>query len=150
MTLFKSICAAAALISIASLFLPKRAGVRKATVTAFSLIFLLAILPRGGLSELSSLLSLPDTPAVQESESYEQAVKESFLDGVKQDLCSRFDLDKEALSVESDLSLTAGEAHLSYLHILLGGKNFFADVPSVLRYVEGSYGVDCEVKLIGD
>ena len=140
---------AAALVSLALLFFPERRGLRRTAQTAFSLLFLLLLLPRDGSFLPKELLSLSDPPKIEAGTDYQNALSSSVSEGIRRDLASRFSLSEADLSIETDLILTEEALTGSYLYLFLGGKNFFADATAILRYVESTYGVRCEVCYVG-
>ncbi len=146
----KSLCAASALLSLSLLLFPNRQGLKRAAGIVFSLLFLLLLLPRDGSFSLDTLLSLSDPPDVAAGELYENALATSVTEGIREDLATRFSLDEDALRIETDLCLSAEALSGSYLRLYLGKENFFADATGVLRYVEKTYSVSCEVCYVRD
>lgn len=147
---FKTLCVCAAFLSLAVLFLPEKPGIRKASLSAFSLLFLLLLIPKDGTFDLNSLLSLSDSPEAEVGDAYTETVTEAVERGILADLCSRFSLSAEGISVESDLLPCSEGFSGTYLHLWLGKENFFADAGAVIRYVENTYNVDCEVHFVGN
>ena len=146
---FKTLCTAAAFLSLALLFVPEKKGIRDATFTAFSLLLLLLLFPKDGTFSLSSLITLEEVEEMPSDGIYEETVKGAVADGIKKDIVNRFSLDANAVTVKSDLTLTETGLSGSYLSLSLGKENFFADVTALLRYIENTYGVDCEVHFLG-
>jgi hypothetical protein len=147
---FKTLCITAAFLSLALLFLPEKPAIRKASVSAFSLLLLLLLIPKDGSFDLSGLLSLSGVPEAEVGDAYTETVTEATRRGILSDLCTRFSLSTEAVIVESDLSPSGEGFSGSYLRLFLGKENFFADAGAVIRYVKNTYGVDCEVRFVGD
>ena len=139
-----------ALLSLATLLLPKEAGIRRASLTLLSLLFLLFLIPKDASFHLSDLLSFPETETPSGDDAYGEALTEGILSGIKSDLCTRFSLAPAALHLEGDLTL-AGEALAgTYLSVSLGKENIFADATGILTYLKKTYGVDCEVHFYGN
>ncbi len=147
---FKTLCVAAAFLSLALLFLPEKPGIRKASLSAFSLLFLLLLIPKDGSFDLHGLLSFSDAPDPEAGDAYTETVTEAVERGILSDLCTRFSLSSENARVESDLSPSSEGVSGSYLRLFLGEENFFADAGAVMRYIKNTYGVDCEVRFVGD
>lgn len=149
MEFLKTVCFTAALLSLATLLLPKRRGLREAMLTAFGLIFLLSVMRADALSSLPTLL-LPETePPVTEGEAYGEALLAGVTAGIKSDLCAKFSLDPEGLTVDCALSVSEKEARLTRVSLVLGKQNFFADATAMLKYTRAAYGLDCEVSFVG-
>jgi len=151
MEFLKTLTTAAALLSVALLFLPKEEGLRRATQTVFSLLFLLLLLPRDGSFSPGDLLPHTEQSApVPPGEEYEDALAHAVTEGIRSDLVNRFSLDPEALVIETDLCLTEEAMTGTYVHLTLSKANFFADATQLLRYVKNTYSVECEVRYAGN
>ena len=140
----------AALLSLATLFLPKEEGVRRASLTLFSLLFLLFLIPKDGSFALSSLITLPETDFSGTSDAFDEALQDGILSGIAGDLCDRFSLAPAALRLEGDLTLAGDALSGTYLSVSLGKENLFADATGILTYLKKTYGVDCEVHFYGN
>jgi len=149
MEFFKTLCVAAALLSLALLVVPEKKGIRDATFTAFSLLLLLFLFPKDGSFSLASLMHFEESEELPSDDAYGETVKEAIAEGIKKDIVTRFSLNAAAITLESDLTLTETGLSGSYLSLSLGKENFFADVTALLRYLENTYGVDCEVHFLG-
>ena len=149
MEFFKTLCTMAAFLSVALLFVPEKKGIREASLTAFALLLLVFLIPKDGSFALSDLLSFEENEQLPSDSIYEETVKKATVEGVRRDLIDRFSLDAEGISLEGDLTLTEEGISGSYLSLSLGKENFFADATALLRYVEKTYGVDCEVHFLG-
>ena len=149
MEFLKTLCSVAALLSLALLFLPEKAGIKRASSTAFALVLLLFLIPRDGTFTLDSLLSFEEQATPPSDDTYEETLASAVTDGIKSDLSSRFSLNAEALIVDTDLAVCDKGITGSYLSISLGKENFFADATSLLRYLKNTYPVDCEVHFLG-
>ncbi len=149
MEFFKTLCTAAALLSLALLFVPEKKGLRDATFTAFSLLLLLLLLPKDGSFTLSSLITFEENETLPPGDAYEETVKAAVNEGIKRDIVDRFSLAPDAVMVDGDLTVTESGLSGSSLSLSLGKENFFADVTALLRYLENTYGVDCEVHFLG-
>ena len=150
MEFLKTLCFTAALLSLATVLLPKRKGLKEAMLTAFGLIFLLSVMRADALSSLPSLLLPEEQPPAEEgAEAYEEALLTGLAAGIKNDLCAKFSLDPEGLAVDCALSLSEGEAHVSRVSLVLKNQNFFADATAMLKYTRAAYGLDCEVSFVG-
>ena len=143
-----TVVAAVALYAVGVALAPEREGIRKACLTAFSLLLILSLLPKGGLGDLSLALPLPDEETVGE-ETYAAQLKKTTEESVARELRERFSIAEGSLSVSSDFSYRAGEVSLSYIAVTLGKSGFLADIPTLVRYVEENYKVRCEVKTDG-
>lgn len=150
MEFFETLCVSSALLSLALLFVPEKKGIREASITAFSLLLLLFLIPKDGSFSISSLLSFEENIELPSDGVYEGTVKEALSEGIRRDLIDRFSLKKEGISVDTDLTLGEEGIFGSYLSLSLGKENLFADVTAILRYIENTYGVDCEVHFLGD
>lgn len=150
MEFLKTLCTAAAFLSLALLFVPDRDGVRRASLTVLSLLFLLFLIPKDGSFDITALLSFAEAEEYPDGDAYNEAISKGIKEGIKKDLCSRFSLSKEGIRLDTDLSLDTGALSGSYLSLALGKENFFADASGVLAYLEKTYGVDCEVYFYGD
>lgn len=141
----KSLCTAATLLSVSLFPFPARQGLRRAAGIVFALLFLLLLLPRDGSFSLDTLLVFSDPPEISVGEAYESVLASSVAEGIREDLASRFSLNKNAFAIETDLTLSAEALSGSYLRLYLCKENFFADATAILRYVENTYSVSCEV-----
>lgn len=150
MEFFKTLAVAAALLSLSLLFLPEKPGLRRASQTVFSLLFLLLLIPKDGSFVFTDLLPTSSADTVEAEDIYKETLSASVTAGVKADLVSRFSLDPSALSLETDLSLSESALSGSYLRLYLGKENFFADASSILRYVKNTYSLECEVHFVGN
>ena len=148
MSFLKTVVAAAALYAVAVALAPEREGVKKACVTAFSLLLILALLPKGGLGDLSLALPLPDEEAVGE-EVYAEEIKRVTEESIAQELREGFSVAKEDLSLSSDFSYKEGKVTLTRVTVHLRRSGVLANVPSLVRYVEENYKVKCEVRTDG-
>lgn len=150
MDFLKTLCTAAAFLSLALLFIPERAGMRRASITVLSLLFLLFLIPKDGSFDLSSLLSFEKEVEYPAGDAYTETLEKAIKDGIQKDVCSRFALSSDAVLLDTDLTLADGRLTGSYLFLSLGKENFFADATGVLSYLEKTYGVDCEVYFYGN
>lgn len=151
MEFLKPLTFAAAFLSLALLFLPEKEGIRRAATLLFSLLFLLLLLPRDGSFSVSDLLpNVKENAIAEESETYSALLADSVREGIRLDLSGRFALDSEELTLETDISLTEKGISGTYLRLLLGKANFFADATSIIRYAENTYSVICEVSYVGN
>ena len=146
----KALCAMTALLSLATLFLPKEEGLRRASLTLFSLLLLMLLIPKDGSFHLNELLSFPETQAPSAGDAFGEALNEGILSGIAGDLCDRFSLTRSALQIEGDLTLSGEVLSGSYLWVSLGKENLFADATGILTYLKKTYGVDCEVHFYGN
>lgn len=144
MEYLRTVVSAAALYAVAVGLAPEREGIKKTCTLAFSLLLILALLPRGGLFDLSFSLTLPEEEAVGE-EAYAERLKEMTETSIKEELCRRFSVAEERLSVDSDFSYAEGRVSVTRLWVTLSGTGVLADVPALVRYVEEDYGMKCEV-----
>ena len=148
MTYFRSILSGAALLSLALLLVPERESLRRATLTVFSLVLLLLILPTNGTLDLPSLFPAEESEAVPLGEAYIETVKGAITEGVRTDLCTHFSLVPADVRIESDLVLTEEALSGTYLYVYLGKENAGADAASLLRYIQNAYGLRGEVHFI--
>ena len=149
MEFLKTLCAVSALISLALLFLPERQGIKRASYTVFSLILLLFLIPKDGSFQISDLITLDEGASLPEEDLYGDALTAAVAEGIKTDIVSRFSLNGDAVTLKTDITPTEEGLSGSYLSLSLGEENFFADVSSLLRYLENTYSVDCEVHFVG-
>lgn len=145
---FTSLCTGAALLSLALLFVPEKEGIKKTTLSAFSLLFLLCLFPKDGSFSFDSLLLLPEDPPLPDA-GYTETVKDAVKTGIVRDLCDRFSLSEGGILLETDIVVTENGITGSFLRLSLGKENLFADAGAVLRYIKKTYGVDCEVSFHG-
>lgn len=136
-------------MSLLTLLLPEREGVKRAALTAFSLIFLLCLLPGGGDFALPDLFPSHSESEAVSGEVYEQTVKEQAILAVKDDLCRRFALQDNALALAGDVTLDGDGFTIHSLVLTLSGTGFFANVTSLLGYIEENYTKHCEVHFVG-
>lgn len=141
----KAILCALSLISVATALAPSREGVRRATLSAFSIILLFLLLPRGEI-DLSSLFSFDEVITPEASTPvYSEAWREGVENGIRDDLASRFSLDKEDIAVSAALLFEENEVTLTHLSLTLSGGGVYSDATGMLRYIEKSYGVFAEL-----
>ena len=150
MEYLKTLCTAAAFLSLALLFVPERPGLRRASLSLFSLLLLLLLIPKDGSFDPEALLSFAESGDYSVGDAFDATLQEGIAKGVKQDLCERFSLSPDAIRLDSDLTVKDGALTGSYLSVSLGKENFFADATGVLTYLKKTYGVDCEVHFYGD
>ena len=148
MEFLRTAVAAVALYAVGMALTPEKEGIKKACSTAFSLLLILVLLPRGGLGELSFSLFLPEEEVVGE-EVYAEKLKEMTEKSVEEELCQRFSVKEGNLSVASDFSYRNGRVTVTHLTVTLKGTGVLADAPGLLRHVEENYGMECEV-IIGE
>ena len=144
----RSLCCAAALLSLAVLFVPEKDGIKKASLSAFSLLFLLLLFPKDGSFSLNDLLTLPEDTVVSDTQ-YTEVLENAVAQGILLDLCDRFSLSSDGVHIKTDVTVSETGITGSYLHLSLGKENLFADAGAVLRYIKKTYGVDCEVSFLG-
>ena len=144
MGFLRTAVAATALYAVGVALAPEREGIRKACLTAFSLLLLLSLVPKGGLGDLSLSLPLPDEETVGE-EIYAERLKETTEESVARELRERFSVAEGNLSVSSDFLYAEGKVSLSYIAVKLKKGGLLSDVPGLVRYVEENYKVRCEV-----
>ena len=149
MEFLKTLCSVSALLSLALLFLPERQGIKRASYTVFSLVLLLFLIPKDGAFQISELITLEEGAVAPPEEAYQETLAAAVEEGIKADIVSRFSLNADAVTVKTDLALTDDGLVGSRLSLTLGKENLFADVTSLLRYLENTYSVDCEVHFIG-
>ncbi|MBQ9735214.1 MAG: hypothetical protein IJV96_00325 [Clostridia bacterium] len=118
-------------------------------MTAFSLVFLLFLLPSGADFSFPSLLPGIEEGEAVSGEAYEETVKRETLAAVKADLCRRFSIGKDALALSGEITLDGEDFAIRSLTLTLSGTGFFADASSLLRYVEENYTTHCEVHFVG-
>ena len=140
----KTLVAAASLYAVAAALAPEREGVRRATMIAFSVLFMVAILPHGSLPSLDPSLWFPDEEEVNE-EDYAAYLKEATEKSIATELGERFSVGDGDLRVSSDFSYANGRVTVTRLTVMLTPTGFLADVPSLVRYVEEYYEMECEV-----
>ncbi len=148
MEYIKTLVAAASLYAVAAALAPEREGVRRASLIAFSLLFMAAILPRGSLPSLDLSLFFPDEEEVKE-EDYAAFLKETTERSIAADLCERFSITEKNMTLSSDFSYEEGRISVTRLTVALSGTGLLGDVPSLVRYVEEYYGMKCEVVTLG-
>ena len=112
-------------------------------------MLLLLLVPKDGSFSLSSLLHPGENAILPENGIYEETVKTAIADGIKQDLIRRFSLNADDVTLTSDLTVTDTGLSGSFVRLSLGKNNFFADVTAILRYLQNTYPVDCEVQFLG-
>lgn len=143
----KAALSAISLISIASALAPSREGLRRATLSAFSVILLVLLIPRGEL-DFSSLFSFGEADIPEESApAYSEAWKAGVENGIRDDISSRFSLDKEDIAVSCTLLFEENEVEITHLSLTLSGDGVRADATGMLRYIEKNYGVFAELHL---
>lgn len=151
MEFFQALTCAAALLSLALLFLPKDEGIRRGAQTVFALLFLLLLLPRDGSFSLGDFFSYgEDPPVISTGGAYEDTLKYAVQAGITADLSDRFSLDPDGLTIETDILLTEDAVTGTYVYLTLSRENFFADATQLIRYVKNTYSVECEVRYVGN
>ena len=146
MEYFSAALCALALIALASLLLPSREGVRRAALSALSLLLLFMLIPWQGI-DLESILSFPEAEsAPTTSEEYVAVWKEGVENGITLDLCDRFSLVPSGITVDLTLSFE-DEVKITALSLTLSGKNATADATGMLLYLEECYGVYAKIHL---
>ena len=146
----KTVCIGAAFLSLATLLLPEREGVRRASLTAFSLAFLLFLTSIGSDLSLTALLPRVENSEAISGDAYEETVEKETLAALKADLCRRFSIQADALTLSGSISFSEdGALHLDTLVLTLLGTGFFADVGSLLHYIDENYNAECEVHFVG-
>ena len=146
MEYFSAALSAIALVSVASVLTPTREGVRRAAVSALSLILLLLLIPKGEI-DLPALPLFKEEAPPPVSEEYEAVWKTGVENGIKSDLCDRFSLSPDGVSADATLDFSETEIKLTALSLTLSGKNATADATGILRYLEKSYGVYAQIDL---
>ena len=148
MEYIRTLLGAVALLSIATALLPSREGIRRAALSAFSVILLLLLIPKDAPFSFEDVFTIPKEGAVTESApAYGDAWQEGVENGICLDLCEKYDLSASDLSVECRLKETAGEVTIERLSLTLRGKGALADATGMLKYIEKSYGVYAEIHL---
>lgn len=148
MEYFKAAVAALALVSIASALAPAREGVRRATLSALSVILLLLLIPRTGALDLSSLFTWDsDSTTTDSAPVYSEAWQAGVENGIRDDLSARFSLPRESVSVAASLAFTEEEVKITHLSLTLSGDAALGDATGMLLYIEKSYGVYAEIHL---
>ena len=150
MEFLKTLCLCAAFLSLALFFVPEKGGIRRASLTLFSLLFLLFLIPKDGSFDISSLLSFEAPEQLPPSDAYNETLSSGIREDIKKDLCTRFSLSSDAVFLETDMTVKDGKLSGSYLSLSLGRENFFADATGVIAYLQKTYGVDCEVHFYGN
>lgn len=143
MEYLKTAVSAAALYAVAAGLAPEREGVKRACALAFSLLLILALLPKGGLPSLSFPSILPEEEITEED--YAERLKEMTEKSIEEELCRRFSVGAGRLSVDSDLSYAEGKVTVTRLTVTLSGAGILADIPALIKHVEENYGMKCEV-----
>ena len=146
MEYFSAALSSIALISIASVLAPARESVRRASLSALSLILLLFLIPKGEL-DLHALPLFKEEEPPPVSEEYGAVWKEGVESGIKSDLCERFSLSRDGVFADATLSFEEAEIRLCALSLTLSGKNATADATGILRYIEENYGVYAKIDL---
>ncbi len=142
--------ACAVFISLAALLAPVRESVRRACLSAFSVVFLFALIPKDTNFSLEDLLFAPADTEYEVGEEYREVWREGIEEGLVYDLCASFSLEKEHIAIESRVSHTEGEVRIDYLAVTLTGKNIYADATGMVRYIEKNYGCTSEIHLKGE
>ncbi len=142
--------ACAVFISLAALLAPARESVRRACLSAFSVVFLLALIPKDMDLSFEGLLFAPVDTEYEAGEDYRETWREGIEEGLLYDLCASFSLEKDHIAIESRVSHTENEVRIDYLSVTLTGKNVYADATGMVRYIEKNYGCASEIHLKGD
>lgn len=144
----RSFLSAAALVSVASALSPTRETVRRAVLSALSVILLFLLIPRGEGVSLDALLSFDTEEAVTEpSDLLDAAWQEGVTRGIRDDLSQKYGIDRENVTVLCTLKNESGEVVIEHLSLTLSGKAALADATGMLTYIEKSYGVYAEIHL---
>ena len=151
MAYFSTALAYAVFISLAALLAPAREGPRRACLAALSAVLLLSLVPKDTELSLRKLFLWEKTEEEYTSgELYYGAWQEGIEEGLKKDLCGTFDLDMADTQIECRLTHKENEVQIASLSITLTGKNIYADVTGLARYVEKNYGCGTAIHLKGD
>ena len=145
-----SFLSAAALISVASALAPAKEGVRRAVLSAFSVILLFLLIPRGGELSLHDLFSFTEESTVTEAAPVlGEAWKAGVENGIRDDLCQKYDLSADEVSVACTLKNEENTVTVTHLSLTLSGKSALADATGMLLYIEKNYGTYAEIHLKG-
>ena len=146
MDYLKALLGASALVSIATAFAPMREGVRRAVLSAFAVVFLLLLIPKDLALDFSFPQALPEA-STDAAVYYTDAWQEGLERGLLLDLCDKFSLDRDAISLQSEVTVHENTVEISYLSVTLHGENAFADATGMVRYIEKAYGCRSEIHL---
>lgn len=148
MEYIRTLLGAVALLSIATALLPSRESIRRAALSAFSVILLLLLIPKDAPFSFEDVFTIPEEGAVTESApAYGDAWREGVENGIRLDLCEKYALSPAEVSVMCQLKNEENEITVTHLSLTLRGESALADATGMLRYIEKSYGVYAEIHL---
>ncbi len=147
MAYLSSLLVLAVFLSFMSLLSPMKESVRRACLSAFSVIFLLALIPKDMDFSFKDLLSVSDHERYESAPVYWETWKEGVEEGLLRDLVSAFSLDESDISLESRLAQNENTVTVDYLSITLTGSNIYADAPGIARYIQKHYGCLSEIHI---
>lgn len=148
MSYLRSLLALAVFLSFVSMLSPMKESVKRACLSAFSIIFLLALVPKNVDFSFKDLIRVSEKGSYETEEVYHETFREGIEEGILKDLSSRFSLEQEELTLESRVTYAENEINISYITLTLRGKNIAADVPGMVRYIEKNYGCDSSVHIV--
>ena len=147
MEYFSAALFAISLVSIASLFAPTQERLRRAVLSALSILLLFMLIPKEEI-DLSDLFSIQEEPSTPEaSEEYTAAWREGVESGIERDLSERFSLSPDGVTASCQLAFGEESVEIRSLSLRLSGKNATADATGILLYLEKSYGVYASIHL---
>lgn len=148
MDFFRSVVAAAALTGIAAALAPAKDGIRRAVMTALSVLFIFTVAvsatnsdPSGLFPELSFDIPESDIPLCTFEEGVEM--------GIKEDLRRAFSLSDAEVEVEATIAAVENTVTVNHLTVILYGGALRTDTLALVRYVANTYSAECEVRFVG-
>ena len=136
--------------------LPHEEKIKKTVSFALSLAVLATIvlplpsLLEGRDAQLSSLLSALDGTTPSGSDWLKAETLDAVAEGMRAHLVSEYGLpsDEVGLAIEGDV--VDGTVIVRHIRLTLGGRAAAADIPSIVRALEGDTGAECEVIYLED
>ncbi len=140
----------AVFLSFASMLSPMKEKIKRACLSAFSVIFLLSLIPKDADFSFRDLISVSVDEIPDASEDYRDAWQEGIEAGLLKDLVARFSLNEENIVLESRIAHAENTVTIEYLSVTLTGKNICADVPGIALYIQKNYGCHSEIHIKGE
>ena len=143
----KALVGALLLLSVAAALAPLREGIRRAVTAAFSVIFILLLLPKDLSFDPHSLLFPLSKGEAADTETYEELLEDSFEEGLAASLSERFSIKRECIRL--DARLVGEEMRPAHVSVTLSGEGVTADATGIVSYLTACYGCTCEIRIEG-
>lgn len=147
---------AALVISVIILILPEDAAASREVKLLGSLALLCVIIaPLGeGVKKATELFRSGELTLSEQGEqtlpdeligALERQCADEINAALKTEICRRFDLAPDDVSVSVRLSVDGGEVELLRVYVIFTGRAMWQDPHPVIEYIEDTCGVPCEI-----